>query len=114
MKVFSKVGIVSLVVAAAVAIGGSAFAKGKGGKSHSVKGTITAFTNSSITVETKKKGPKDVQLTSSTVYEIKGKKGQPNTTAAYGDLVQGAKVRITTSNGQATEVLISKKHHKRK
>ena len=116
MKIISKTGLVSLVVAVALVVGGaSVFAKGKkGGKvCHGAKGTVTAVDSSSITVETKKKGAKQFQLTASTVYERKGKKGQPNTPAALTEVQQGEHVHVTAAGGKATKVVFKKKHHKK-
>ena len=117
MKLISKAGIVSLVVAAALAVGGpSVFAKGKKGSgkgSHGAKGTVTAVNSSSITIETKKHGAKTFQLTASTVYERRGKKGQPDKPAKLASIKTGERVQVAASGGTATKVIFKKKHHKK-
>ena len=115
MKIISKTGIVSLIVAVALAVGGaSVFAKGKkgGGKvCHGAKGTVTAADTSSISIATKKHGTKQFQLTASTVYEWQGKKGQLGTPATFTDVAQGERARITATGTQATKVVIKKAKH---
>ena len=113
---------------ALIAGGSTALAKGgkhnKAGKAdHGIRGTVSAVTEKTITVETKKKGAQEFQLTDTTVYETKGKKKQGNTPAARTDVQQGAKVQIVASGTTAEKVIISAgkqkaagkhKHHKNK
>ena len=114
MNVIKRMGIISLVAAIVLVGASTALAKGNKGqkREHHLKGKVTAVENGSITVETKKHGAKQIHVTAGTVYQFKGKKGQPGKSATLADVKQGEKVRITLKRDPA-EIVLIKKHHKK-
>jgi hypothetical protein len=116
---FFNVVIAGLALAGMTLCTGSiVLAKAKAGKKADkpqvVLGTVKAVDDKSITVETKKGGSQQFQLTSDTTYKLKGKKGAAEETAARTDLKEGARVAVTAKADQAQSVVIEHQHKKTK
>jgi hypothetical protein len=109
-------------------VGGEAFAKGgknrKSGGDGAIRGTVTAVTSDSITIETRKRGTREFKLSGNTVFErVKkhgeakplgqgrkaGKKGKAGRTPK---IEVGSRVVITLKEGAIEKVGI-KRHHKK-
>ncbi len=101
-----------------LATGSTALAKAKAGKKANqlqvVLGTVKSIDGNSLTVEAKKGGSKQLQLTGDTTYKLKGKKGAADETATRTDVKEGERVAITAKGDQAQTVVIEGKHKKAK
>jgi hypothetical protein len=133
MSIIRRIGILALALVVMLATGGAtAFAKGyknKGGdKERHVRGTVTAADCKSITVETKKHGSQQFRLTSATIVEKVGKKGQTKpakqTTTGKASkrgkagkaskIKTGSRVVVTAKGDTAKKVAVKKRGHKSK
>jgi hypothetical protein len=96
----------------------TALAKGKAGKKAdqptTVQGTVKSLDGTALTVETKKAGAKQFQLTDSTTYEVKGKKGGADQAAARADVKEGERVSVTAKGDQVQSIVIDGKGKKSK
>jgi hypothetical protein len=108
---------ITIVACAALAVGcialnaSPALAKAKASKKADqpqvVLGTVKSVDSNSITVDTKKGGSKQFQLTGDTTYkQAAGKKGGTDSTAARTDVKEGARVAVTVKGDKADSVLI--------
>jgi hypothetical protein len=106
------------LVGMALGSGSIALAKAKAGKKADkpqvVLGTVKAVDDKSITVETKKGGSQQFQLSADTTYKLKGKKGAAEETAARTDLKEGQRVAVMAKDDQAQSVVIEHPHKKTK
>ena len=96
----------------------TALAKAKAGKKadqpQTILGTVTAVDGNSLTVETKKAGAKQFQLSDDTKYQLKGKKGGVAQTAARNDVKAGQRVAVTAKGDQVQSIVIETKGKKSK
>jgi hypothetical protein len=77
-------------------------------------GTVTAVDGNSLTIETKKAGAKQFQLSDDTKYQLKGKKGGAEQTAARNDVKAGQRVAVTAKGNQVQSIVIETKAKKSK
>ena len=107
MRSIARIGVVTLVVAVALAsVSSTAFAKGKKPKgTRPTVGKVTAVDQNSITVQTKKQRSKQFTLTTATVYERASKASTKPATLA--DVKANRQVKIVAAGGQAQKVTVS-------
>ena len=113
-----RAGIVTMALAVALACAGtSAMAKGKhkGGGRHAAtaaakekkaRGTITAVSQDSITIQTKKHGTQEFKLNGSTTFDRRQKKA--TTAASASDAATGMRARIEAKGQTAVKVTLKK------
>ena len=68
----------------------------------------------SLTVETKKGGAKQFQLSDDTKYQLKGKKDSAEQAAARSDVKEGQRVSVTAKGDQVQSIVIETKGKKSK
>jgi hypothetical protein len=116
---FSRVGLATMVICGLIlATGSVALAKAKPGKKADqalvVLGTVTTIEGNSITLESKKGGSKQFQLTDDTKYQQAGKKGSDEKPVARADVKAGQRVAVTAKGDQAQTIVIESKQKKGK
>jgi hypothetical protein len=111
-------GIVLAVGSVVFAGGSTAFAKAKpgkkAGKPQIVLGAVKSVDSNTITVEAKKGGSRQFQLTGDTTYKLRGKKGAADENATKTDLKEGERVAVTAKGDTAQAIVIEGAHKKSK
>jgi hypothetical protein len=121
----TRKGKFSIAFLAALAIGclicttgSTALAKAKSAKkadqSQTVLGTVKSVDGNALTVETKKGGAKQFQLSDDTKYQLKGKKDSAEQAAARSDVKEGQRVSVTAKGDQVQSIVIETKGKKSK
>jgi hypothetical protein len=100
------------------ATGSTALAKAKALKPadqpQTILGTVASVDGNSLTVETKKAGAKQFQLSDDTKYQLKGKQGSAEQTASRNDVKAGQRVAVTAKGDQVQSIVIERKAKKSK
>jgi hypothetical protein len=121
----SRKGKFSIAFLAALAIGclicttgSTALAKAKSAKKadqpQTVLGTVKSVDGNALTVETKKGGAKQFQLSDDTKYQLKGKKDSAEQPAVRSDVKEGQRVSVTAKGDQVQSIVIEIKGKKSK
>ena len=115
----SRVGLAAMVICGLILTTGSvALAKAKPGKKADqalvVLGTVKSIEGNSITLETKKGGSKQFQLTDDTKYKQAGKKGSDEKPADRTDVKAGQRAAVTAKGDQVQTIVIESKQKKGK